>query len=175
MLERIYFDACVFIELLQQSDAVRFDACEALRVKALREELIIVTSSWSIVEVNKLPPNPKDPQKSRKLPKEKSKQILAFFENPYIAIRTLDRQTAEYAHEIVQDYGLSNGDATHVATAILNKVPVLYTYDGCGGKKGLLDFHLRIGSPPLRIEMPPDPDDKTLFSKKVLDERKQLE
>ena len=31
---RVYFDSCVFIEILQQSNPKRFDACEDLRLRA---------------------------------------------------------------------------------------------------------------------------------------------
>lgn len=51
----VYFDACLFIELLQQGNQERFDACEDLRVKAVSKALIIVTSAITITEVNKLP------------------------------------------------------------------------------------------------------------------------
>src|ERR1700733_1369972 len=114
----VYFDSCLFIELLQQDDQERLDACEALRVQAVETKLIIVTSAITITEVNKLP-------ESTSLPEEQSKQILAFFENPYIAIRPVDRRTAELAHELTRTHGLTTLDAIHVATAISNRVPDL--------------------------------------------------
>ena len=166
MPDAVYFDSCLFIELLQQSDQERFDACEGLRAKAEVGEIIIVTSALTITEVNKLKDSPE-------LPEVQSRIILAFFENPYIAIRPLDRGIAEYAHELTRTNKLSNNDAIHVATAIKNKVPVLYTYDSKKGKpKGLTAHHLKIGNPPLRIEIPPDPDDQSLFSKKAIEDNK---
>lgn len=162
MPDLVYFDACVFIELLQQSIQKRFEACEDLREKAAKGDLIIVTSSVTIVEVNKLPDSPQ-------LPEEQSKKILEFFENPYIAVRVPDRRTAEYAHELTRTHGLMPNDAIHVATAVLAKVSVLYTYDSVKNRrKGLLRHNLKIGTPPLRIEVPPDPLDGTLFGEKHL-------
>ena len=156
--ELVYFDACLFIELLQQSNQDRFDACEDIRQKAEKNTLIIVTSAVTIVEVNKLP-------ELKSLPEEQSKKIIEFFENPYIAIRPVDRRTAEYAHELTRTHGLANLDAIHIATAIVNKVPVFYTYDAPKGKrKGLLRYHLKVGKPPLQILTPPDPDAGTLFA-----------
>lgn len=161
MPEVVYFDSCLFIELLQQNDAERFDACEDLRSKAEKQALIIVTSARTITEVNKLPESPS-------LPEEQSKRILAFFENPYIAIRPVDRHTAEYAHELTRTHGLTNIDAIHVATAVLSRASVLYTYDSAKSKrKGLLRYSLKIGNPPIRIEIPPDPDAGTLLAKKA--------
>lgn len=160
MLDAAYFDSCLFIELLQQADPKRFAACECLRLEAVAKKLIIVTSAISITEVNKLP-------ESKALREEQSKQILAFFQNPYIAVRPVDRHTAEFAHELTRTHGLTNLDAVHVATAVINKVPVLYTYDNPKTKRrGLIRHHLKIGNPPLRIEMPPDPLAGSLFDEK---------
>lgn len=165
MADSAYFDSCIFIELIQQTRKKRFDACEALRKKAERKELVIVTSTLSITEVNKLSDLPI-------LPEEQSKRIIEFFKNFYIKIRVADRPIAEYAHELTRTHKLSNIDAIHVATAILGRVPVLYTYDGMKrGRKlqGLLKHDGMIGKPgrtPLRIETPPDPDAGTLFDEK---------
>lgn len=153
----VYFDSCLFIELLQQSDQDRFDACESLRIQAEKKQLLIATSSIAIVEVNKLP-------ESKALPEKQSSDILKFFKNPYIAIRPVDRRTAEYAHELTRTHGLTNLDAIHVATAILAKAAVLYTYDNPRQKrKGLIRHSNKIGTPPLKIEKPPDPSAGTLF------------
>jgi hypothetical protein len=46
-------------------------------------------------------------------------------------------------------------DAIHVATALEMAVDVFYTYDAVKGRrKGLLQYNLKIGKPPLRIEEP---------------------
>jgi len=76
----------------------------------------------------------------------------------------LDRGIAEYAHELTRTHGLHNADAIHVATAVKNKVSVLYTYDAVKQRrKGLLKHNLKVGDPPIRIEKPPDPLKGTLF------------
>jgi predicted nucleic acid-binding protein len=154
-----YFDACIFIELLQQKKPDRFEACEALHDQAKNKKLIIVTSAATITEVNKLP-------ETEALLEEQSRKILDFFEHSYIAVRSLDRQIAEYAHELTRTHGLHTLDAIHVATAVLNKVSVFYTYDASKGRrKGLLRHHLKIGNPPLRIEQPPKPCPGPLFER----------
>lgn len=164
--ERIYFDTCVFIEILQQNVPKRFDASDALRHKAAQGSAIIVTSAVSFTEVNKLP------ESKIPLPEEQSKLILAFFENRYIAVRPVTREIAEKAHELTRTHGLTNLDAIHVATALIAKVPVLYTYDGPKQKrKGLLRYDGQIGIPPLRIENPPDPLAGTLLSESELAKR----
>ncbi len=154
------WDSCIFIEVLEKANRERYEACEAMCARAQKGDLIIVATTLAITETNKLPDSPA-------LPEEQSRLILEFFENPYIVLRSVDRQTAEYAHELVRTYGLGNIDAIHVATAILARVPVLYTYDGVKGRgrKGLLQYNLKIGNPPLRIEVPPDPAAGTIFAK----------
>jgi predicted nucleic acid-binding protein len=153
----VYFDSCLFIELLQQADQKRFDQCEALREQAQKGDIIIVTSALTITEVNKLP-------ELGGLPEDQSKKILEFFENPYIVVRAVDRRTAEDAHHFTRTHGLTNIDAIHIATALNSRVSVLYTYDSAKKRrKGLLSHNLKIGNPPLRIERPPDPLKGTLF------------
>jgi hypothetical protein len=111
------------------------------------------------VEVNQL----KELAKTT-LREEQSKMILEFFQNPYIYIRSVTRQVAELAHEFTRTHGLRNADAVHVATAVIAKVDVLYTWDDPKQRRsGLIRHNMKIGNPPLRIEKPPDPDKDTLF------------
>lgn len=140
MPDSAYFDSCIFIELIQKSIPERFDACEDLRFKAENKELIIIASTLAIVEVQKLPD-------LGIIPEEQSKRILEFFENEYIVVRPVDRQTAEMAHGLTRTHGLTCNDAIHAATALIAKVPVLYTYDASKGKrKGLIRHDLKLGT-----------------------------
>jgi predicted nucleic acid-binding protein len=169
MPNSVYWDACIFIEVLQKTgkDRARLEACQDIEDKAKKGELNIVTSMLTITEVNKLD----DLEKATGILREdQSKLILAFFENSYIHVRQLDRQTAELAHEFTRTHGLANTDAIHVATAILSKVGVLYTYDASKGRRrGLLTHNLKIGIPPLRIERPPPPSLGPLFDTRQAD------
>jgi len=143
----VSWDSCVFIDLLQQT-AGRYDACEEIRKRAEDGELTIVTSAITLVEVCKLP-------SSELTDKEQFQKITDFFENPYIAIRAVDRIIGNRARELTQTHGLHPMDAIHVATALEMAVEVLYTYDAVKGKrKGLLGHNLKIGQPPLKIEEP---------------------
>jgi predicted nucleic acid-binding protein len=160
-----YWDSCLFIEAVQKTDPARLDCLIDLIHKAKRKELRIITSAYTITEVNKLDDLAKV---SGTLRDEQSRMILSFFENQYIYIRPVTRQVAELAHGFTCSHGLKNADAIHVATAILAKVTVLYTWDGSGKQRRgkLLPYNLKIGTPPLRIEVPPDPDKGTLYDKK---------
>jgi predicted nucleic acid-binding protein len=160
MLNSVYWDTCIFIILLKKdSNDPRLEPCDDMVYKAGKGELTIVTSTITLTEVNRI-------DGSSKLPAAQSKLIFKFFQNEYIAIRPVDRRTAEMAHEYTRDYGLENMDAIHVASAVIAKAPVLYTYDEKKGKRrGLLRHHLQIGAPALRIEKPPIPIAGPLFAK----------
>lgn len=146
----VYVDTCVFVEVLQRDNQARLAACDELIARASRDELLLVTSAITITETNRLPNSPA-------LPEEQSKQIVAFFMNPYIAIRPVTRQVAEAAHELTRTHRLTNLDAIHVATAIASKVSVLYTYDNPKSRrKGLMRLSNKVGAPPLAIDYPPD-------------------
>lgn len=148
--ERVYWDSCVFIDLLQQR-AGRYEACRYIHDRAEKGELLIVTSAITIAEVVKLP-------ESGTFPDMHSKMILEYFENPYIVIRQVDRPTAEEAHRLSQAHGIYPMDAIHLATALGAVVSVLHTYDEKKKRrKGLLGWNLKVGNPPLRIEKPADP------------------
>jgi predicted nucleic acid-binding protein len=163
MPNSVYWDACLFIEVLQRDNPERFDACRDMIDKAEKKSLVIVTSSLTITEVNKFG----DEKASGISREEQSKKILTFFGNAYIKVRALDRQTAELAHHLTRLHGLKNMDAIHIATALLSKgVTDFYTYDGKKGRRGgLLTHDKKIGSPPLRIKHPPKPSDGPLYDK----------
>jgi predicted nucleic acid-binding protein len=95
---RDYWDSCIFIDLLQQT-AGRYDACEEIRKKAEDGELIIVTSAIALAEVCKLPASGLADQ-------EQFQKITDFFENPYIAIRAVDRIIGSRARELTHTHGL---------------------------------------------------------------------
>ena len=160
MPTKVYFDSCCFIDLLQDVQE-RAPAVAELCQKAAADDLVIVTSALTIAEVCKLPATGKQPE-------EQTKKILAFFENPYIVIRSLDRGIAERANLVARDHGIKPPDAVHVATAMLTGCAVLYTFDaGKGQKRGLLTHNGAAWVQPMRIERPPDPAKGTLFKKSL--------
>ena len=153
----VYFDTCIFIELLQKQNQKRFDACEALRAQGERGEIEIVMSSVAIAETIKIGVSP-DTQKESDL-------ILEFFEHPYFKIRQCDRFIGESAHRLNVAHSLTPLDGIHLATALSVGASVLYTYDGeKKRKKGkLITLDGKLGDPALRIMPPPNPDKGTLL------------
>ena len=159
--DRIYWDSCVFIDSLQQTPG-RYDVLREIVESAKRKETEIVTSAFSIAEVVAItddrPVSPTDVQK-----------IKDFFENEYIKLRQLDRQTVELAADIGRTHSIKPPDAVHIATALLAKCRELQTYDGLGkpaSKKRMLFYDGKIGSPTLAIKIPSlpvaAPEQKTL-------------
>ena len=140
-----YWDSDCFLGwLAEEPDKV--SDCQSVIRAAEAGDLRIVTSSLTLVEVVKL--------KSRTpLPPEKEVVIRSFFEHSYIVIRQLDRRTAERARELIWKYGFNPKDSVHVATALVENVPRMDTFDGDLMKKSGM-----IGSPPLIIGRPDLPE-----------------
>lgn len=144
---RIYWDSCVYISCIERT-AGRDATLRAIVKAAEGGGLVLIASTLVIAEVTKI----NDPSISAT---DQAELIRKFFENDYIRVRAVDRRTAEEAADISRQTGLKPADAIHVATAIRWKCECLQTYDGeKGGSNKLLAFDGRIGSPPLKIELP---------------------
>ncbi|HYH67867.1 MAG TPA: type II toxin-antitoxin system VapC family toxin [Urbifossiella sp.] len=138
-LRPVYWDSCVFIDLLMQTKG-RFDACDAIHREAEKKQIIIVTSTVTLAEVTRI-------ADQGVIPDALSDQILDYFENQYIAVRQLDRELAKDAHRLCRKFNLMGLDGVHLATALDRKVDVLYTYDSKKNRrKGLLKWHNQLGS-----------------------------
>ncbi len=113
--------------------------------------MLIVTSALAITECAGLPT-------VRKVDDASSRRMLAFFEQEYIVLRSVERTIAERAHDLTRRLAIKHADAIHVATAIASNVSVLHTWD-----EGVLKHNgaAGIGIP---IEKPPHPRDGTVFS-----------
>ncbi|MBX3386411.1 MAG: type II toxin-antitoxin system VapC family toxin [Phycisphaeraceae bacterium] len=151
MPERVYWDTNCFLGWFQQEPNKR-DALRELLNRAEADEMVIVTSAITITECAGLPT-------VRRVDDAASKKILAFFEQEYIALRSVERQIAERAHDLTRKLAIKHADAIHVATAALSNVRVLHTWD-----EGMLKHSgsAGIGVP---IERPPDPSKGTIFDK----------
>jgi predicted nucleic acid-binding protein len=140
--EIVYWDSVCFLALLNnESDKVPF--CRGTMQKAENHDLLIVTSAITFIEVIRM-------KGKRKLDKKTETVIQKLFENSFIHIHNVDRETGIKARELMWKYdALQPKDAIHVATAILRKIPVLHTFDD-----GLLKLDKKCGRPPLRICKP---------------------
>ena len=149
--QRIYWDSCVYISCIEGTPD-RVDVLHKILQLAEAGEIVFVASALVIAEVSRIKNSAADVA-------EQAKTIRAFFENDFIAVRGVDRKTAEDAAEIGRQTGLRGADCVHVATAIRWKCRSFQTYDGeMGNPKKLLAFNGKIGVPPLTIELPRIPD-----------------
>lgn len=140
--KRVYWDSCVYVDCIQRT-AGRWEHIEPILRQAETGDVVFVASALIIAEVVKCEGAPDD----------SLRKIRDFLRNPYIAVRSVDRFIAERAAEITRTHGIKPPDAIHIATAMRWKCVSFQTFDGLS-KKGLLRFDGKIGSPPLKMEIP---------------------
>lgn len=118
-----YWDACSFLAHLGKNEPeARKQKCRDVLAAAERDEVVLITSSVTLVEVIKL--------KGREpIRVEATDLIRRFFKNAYIVVKQLDRWTAEQARDHIWKDGLQPKDAIHLATALRFKCPRLDTTD----------------------------------------------
>lgn len=156
-LPAVYWDSCVFIDLFQQTP-LRYEACLHITDRAEKGKLQIVTSAVTISEVSRV-------KNVGVIDEKTSQKILDFFENPYIYVRQLDRETGKDAHVLARLHNLTPLDSIHLATALsVSAVTEFHTYDGITKRRqGILKWDGKIGHPRMKIIKPPDPP-PTLFA-----------
>lgn len=148
-IEDRYWDSDCFLGWLA-GETDKEAACRSVLRDAEAGLLRIVTSTLTLTEVIKL-------KKRTKLSVESQPKVDAFFKQPYIAVRQLDRRTAELARRMVWEHGFSPKDSVHVATAVLAKVEYLDSFD-----EDLIKKSRTIGNPPITIGHPYRPGQDTL-------------
>src|ERR1700733_10247926 len=116
---RLYWDSSVFLCFLNREEAERRTICEDVLQHASMEEVRIVTSTYTIVEV--IRPKKRALPKSHALTPEQVAQIKGMFRWPFITTIELDERTSLFASDLARDQGLAAADAVHAASAILWK------------------------------------------------------
>lgn len=144
---RRYWDSATFVAWLAEEEVDdRVGQCEPVIRAAEAGEVVLVTSSLTLVEVIHLKGHP--PFKA-----DKEEAIRLFFMHEYIHVRQLDRRLAEEARSLIWEHGFSPKDSVHVATAVDARVEQLDTFD-----EGLCRKTAVIGDPPLLIGHPYVPE-----------------
>jgi len=117
-----YWDSDCFLGWFN-AEPDKIDDCRGVLTKAQNGELTIVTSALTLTEVIRI-------KGKTRLPREKEDTIVEFFENDFMVIRNVDRFVAEFARDLVWTYSkLMPKDSIHVATAVLNDIQILNTFD----------------------------------------------
>lgn len=154
MSEIIYFDSCVFLTWLKGEDEA--DTVAALFDDASKGKVKILTSTLAIAEVLNIQGF------QFPIPKERREEVRALFLNEWIITKGVNRRLAEISQDLVWEYGIKPKDGIHVATALVYKVPVLYSYDkNLTNKKNLMT---NIGN--IQIIEPLPPLQRDLFNGK---------
>ena len=140
-VDKRYWDSSSFLTWLNRED--EWEECEPVLKAAEDGKILLFTSALTLTEVIKL--------KGRS-PLDRSKQaaIKAFFDQPYIDVRDVDRFIAEEARALMWDHThLRSRDAIHLATAVLMGIPRVESLDG-----DFLRLDGKIGQPPIKIAKP---------------------
>jgi len=159
---KYYWDTCVWIGLINQ-EADKLPLCEHAIAQAEAGEVEIWTSTLSLAEVFK-----KKVAGAVVGIAEPADQVFEnFLSQDYVVRVQVDVDVALLARRLLRAYpGLAKpADAIHLATALLNNVDEMHTFDGDNllGLDGLIQKAdgtlLRICHPPAA----PDPNEGTLF------------
>ena len=148
--EVVMWDSCVIIDAIQK-DPKYWPAIEPFVKDAEQGKLLIVVSEISRVEVSYLS---RLAQGGTPI-EDQVRLINAWFENPYVVRRQQHAGISDLAAEIGRTYSLKRAAVRIIlATAVFERIPILHTRDGEGGKPGLLKLSGKVGNPPVRIEAP---------------------
>lgn len=148
--KRAFWDSCVFITLLsihkEKDKLEKQQVCKGCLQNAIDGKTDIFISTITIVEVNKTT------ESSIPIPDQVKDKIKNLIEQPFIKIVSADLARALEARNLIWQYSwLTPTDAIHLACSLHAKVDELFTYDGGGTQKGLLDLDGMVGTPPLKI------------------------
>ena len=139
MVERRAWCSCMVIDYLVGAERSRM-ACEQLIDRAKAGEIEIVVSALALAEVAKINGDA-----------QAEHTIQEFFRRPYVIVAQLDWLVAEEARKMLRAVPkLKAGDATHLATAVRWKIPVLETWD----TDDLVPLDGKFGSPTVTVRTP---------------------
>ncbi|WP_245295659.1 type II toxin-antitoxin system VapC family toxin [Rhizobium rhizosphaerae] len=163
-MPRYYWDACMWLALIKKEPG-RFDACKYVIERAQRGEVEVWTSTFTMAEVYKR----KCADIWTGLPDADDDAFADYIEQDFVIRVALDVAVGTTARNLLRLHPAIGKpqDAIHLATALIENVDELHTFDqrdllGLSGKIQRLDgVKLKICHPP----EPPDPDKGTLFEK----------
>ena len=124
---RVYWDTSIFLCFLNREEQERSKICEDVLQHAAMDEVLILTSTYTIVEV--IRPKKKSIPGSGRLTPEEIGKIKGLFRWPFIQTIELDERTALFASDLAREHGLQPADAVHAASAILWKADALQAWD----------------------------------------------
>jgi len=153
-LRKYYWDACVWIDLITQSNADRFRRCQNVFSQAQKGEVELWTSSITLTEVYKR----KCDGDLTSMPEDQDDEFESFFESGLVKPILLDLQVAKVARRLCRKHPILRKpqDAVYVASCIVSNIDELHTFD----IQDLIRLDGQIllkNSTPLKISEPPAP------------------
>lgn len=159
---RYYWDACAWISLIEQ-DPKRFDSLNYVVERAQKGEVTIWTSNFTLAEVYK--PCSDDEGNQLSLLAQHDRRFEDFILQSFIERVQVDYDTGVFARQLLRQYPVIKKpqDGIHLASALLNNIDELHTYD----RENLLSLSekiqrrdgklLKICHPPARPKPKPVP------------------
>ena len=99
------------------------DTCTSIAEEVGEGRIEIYTSTIAMVELIHLGGGVKV------MNKEKEDVLAGYFRREWIRIVQLDTKVATLARQLIWRHGLKAYDATHAASALIENVPIIETYD----------------------------------------------
>lgn len=159
---RIYWDACAWIGLINE-EPDKVDGCRYFIEAAERGDVEIVTSHFTLAEVYKR----KCEGQTKQLAQERDVIFEEYLQQDHVTLVQVDFDVGVLARRFLRQFEILNKpqDAIHLATAVIESVDELHTFDGDDllDLDGLVD---RLDGEKLRICKPerPPQDDGPLFA-----------
>lgn len=127
MTRRVYWDACVFIGLLNQEPG-KVNDCSAVWAEAKKGSTLIYTSFLTFAEVFKA----KCEDQAKPLSEDEDKRIEALLGQKWIRPVIVDERTGVSARRMMRHHTECKkpNDGVHLATAAILNVDEMHTYDG---------------------------------------------
>ena len=123
-LPSLYLDSCIIIDILQK-DKAQLPYLDLIMTEAEEGKLVLVTSSIAL-------PESCGP---RGMQKEQHAAALDLLTSDLFVLRPATIAVAERAAAIRRDHPVYPMDALHLATALIDDVPILLTRDGVAKKR----------------------------------------
>lgn len=153
---KYYWDACIWIELITQSeDNDRFKRCQHIFQKAQDGEVELWTSTFTLAEVYKR----KCDDGFKSLHTDENDKFESFFTSGLIKPILVDTQVGQMSGRLSRQYYRQlrkPQDAVHIASCLVGNIGVLHTFD----KKDLIPLSGKIPMKNggfLKIIEPPQP------------------
>lgn len=127
-LKRVYWDSCIWLSLINQENADRVQRCQYVLDMARRKEVEVWTSALTLAEVFKK----KCEGENVALPASKDSEFEQYIQQEHLFLVQLDYDIGKEARRLLRAFPKLKKppDGIHLATAALNNIDEVHTFDG---------------------------------------------